>query len=119
MQTVPFIVIGLLGGILSGFLGVGGGILIVPALIYFSQMTQHQAQGTTLGVLALPVVFLAAWKYYTSGNLKLGIVPFICVGFVLGGWIGAVIADKVPGLLLRRCFGTLLLFCAIRMILGK
>jgi len=119
MQAACFILLGLSAGILSGFMGVGGGILLIPALVYFFKLTQHQAQGTTLAVLVPPIGLLAAWKYYTSGNVKLSIAAFICLGFFLGGWVGAVIADKIPDLLLKRCFGTILLFFAVRMILGK
>lgn len=119
MIYLSFVFLGLCAGVLSGFMGVGGGILFIPALVYFFGLTQHQAQGTTLAVLTFPVAFLAAWKYYTSGHIKLGIVPFICIGFFLGGWIGAMIADKIPDLLLKRSFGAILLFFAIRMILGK
>ena len=119
MHQISFIFLGILAGILSGFMGVGGGILIIPALVYIFKLTQHQAQGTSLAVLIPPIGLLAAWKYYTSGNVKLGIAALICLGFVFGGWIGAVIADKLPDLLLKRCFGALLLFFAIRMLLGK
>ena len=119
MYALSFIVLGLLAGILSGFIGVGGGILIIPALVYIFKLTQHQAQGTTLAVLVPPIGLLAAWKYYTSGNVKLGIAALICLGFFLGGWVGAVVSDKIPDLLLKRCFGALLLFFAIRMLLGK
>jgi len=119
MQGLSFIFLGLLAGILSGFMGVGGGILLIPALVYFFKLTQHQAQGTTLAILVPPIGLLAAWRYYLSGNVKLGIAAFICLGFFLGGWVGAVIADKLPDLLLKRCFGALLLFFAVRMLLGK
>ena len=119
MQWLAFIFLGLLAGLLSGFMGVGGGILIIPALVYFFKLTQHQAQGTSLAVLVPPIGLLAAWRYYASGNVKLGIAALICLGFVFGGWIGAVVADKLPDLLLKRCFGALLLFFAVRMLLGK
>ncbi|MBI4436656.1 MAG: sulfite exporter TauE/SafE family protein [Candidatus Omnitrophica bacterium] len=119
MQHLSFVLLGLLAGTLSGFMGLGGGILIIPALVYFFKLTQHQAQGTTLAVLVPPIGLLAAWKYYTSGNVKLSIAAFICLGFFLGGWVGAVVADKIPDLLLKRCFGAILLFFAVRMILGK
>ncbi len=119
MQWTLFVFLGLLAGILSGFMGVGGGILLIPALVYFFGLTQHQAQGTTLAVLVPPIGLLAAWKYYTSGNVKLGIAAFICLGFFLGGWLGAVLAEKIPDLLLKRCFGGILLFFAVRMILGR
>ncbi len=119
MQWVAFVGLGLLAGVLSGFMGIGGGILLIPALVYLFNLTQHQAQGTTLAIMVPPIGLLAAWKYYTSGNVKLSIAAFICFGFIFGGWVGAVMADRLSDLVLRRCFGTLLLFFALRMILGK
>ncbi|MFH1857785.1 MAG: sulfite exporter TauE/SafE family protein [Candidatus Omnitrophota bacterium] len=110
---------GLLTGILSGFFGIGGGVLIIPILIYFFHMTQHQAQGTTLALLTPPVFFLAAWKYYVDGHVKLSILPWICVGFFLGGWLGAAFAGQISDIALRKYFGGFLLFIALQMILSK
>jgi len=111
--------LGLLAGVVSGFLGLGGGILIIPALVYFFDLTQHQAQGTTLATFIPPIGLLAAWRYYQSGNVKLNIAIFLCLGFFFGGWLGAHFADRVPDLMLKRSFGAILLFVALRMVLAR
>ena len=118
-KIVLYLLIGLTAGIVSGFTGIGGGVIIVPALIFLLGMTQHQAQGTTLALLVPPVGLLAAYVYYRAGNVNLKIAAFICAGFFLGGYIGAKIASTIPDLLLRRIFGILLLIISIKLIMGK
>lgn len=119
MITLGSILIGLVAGIASGFFGIGGGLVMVPALVYFFQFTQHQAQGTSLAVLTLPVVILGALRYYKEGNVNVYMALFIAISFVLGAYLGASIVTKIPSLTLKRIFGILLLFFSIRMILGK
>ena len=118
-QTLLFVLLGLCAGVLSGFLGIGGGILIIPVLVYFCGFSQHLAQGTTLALMVPPIGLLAAWSYYKDGNVNLPAAAFICLGFVFGGLVGARLAGLLPELLLRRCFGGILLFFAVRMILTK
>jgi uncharacterized membrane protein YfcA len=119
LHAVPFLLLGLLAGILSGLLGIGGGILIVPALIFVFGLTQHQAQGTTLALMVPPIGLLAAWTYYKQGNVNLGIAALICMGFFFGGLLGARLAGVISGVLLKRLFGVALLITAIKMILAK
>ncbi len=114
-----YLILGLIAGVFGGFLGIGGGTILVPALVYLFNFTQHQAQGTTLAIMVPPIGLLAAIRYYMSGNIKLSIAAFICVGFFLGGLIGAEFAHKIPDMFLRRIFGVFLLFVAVRMILAK
>ena len=114
-----YIVLGLMAGIASGFLGIGGGLILVPALVYFFGLTQHQAQGTTLAIMIPPIGLLAAWKYYAEGNVKLNMATFICIGFLVGGLIGAILVHKVPASILKKIFGIFLLLISINMILGK
>jgi len=118
-RILLYILIGLLAGVVSGITGIGGGVIIVPALIFLLGMSQHQAQGTTLALLVPPIGFLAAYVYYKAGNVNLKIAAFICIGFFLGGYIGAKIASNISDILLRRIFGILLLGIAIKLIMGK
>ena len=111
--------LGLLAGIFSGFLGLGGGTVIIPALIYFLGFNQHQAQGTTLAMMVPPIGLLAAWKYYVNGDVKINVAAFLCVGFFVGGLIGAHFVEKIPDALLKKCFGVFLLLVSLKMILGK
>ena len=88
-DILPYVILGLLAGILSGLIGIGGGIIIVPALVLIFGLTQQQAQGTTLAIMIPPVGLLAAWSYYTRGLVDLKIAAFIVIGFFIGGLIGA------------------------------
>lgn len=119
-QTIGMlIIVGLLAGILSGFVGVGGGIIMVPALIWLLGYTQHQAQGTSLAVLMLPVVFLAVRNYYKEGMIDWKVVGVIAVAFVAGGYFGSKGALSLPADTVKRVFGVIMLFVAIKLILGK
>jgi len=84
MQIVYLLLLGAIAGVLSGFLGIGGGVVIIPALIYIFGLTQHQAQGTTLALMVPPIGLLAAMSYYKTGNVKISMAAFICIGFFLG-----------------------------------
>jgi len=116
---ILYLVLGLSAGVAGGFLGIGGGAILVPALVYLAGLTQHQAQGTTLALMVPPIGLLAAWKYYSAGNVKLSIAALVCAGFFVGGLIGATYANKIPDILLKRIFGVFLLVVGIYMLLGK
>ena len=111
------LLLGLVAGVLSGLLGIGGGIIIVPALVLLFGFSQHQAQGTTLALLVPPIGILAAWTYYQQGYVDLKAAAFICLGFFLGGLIGAKIAMGLSNVVLQRIFGVALLLAALRMII--
>jgi len=119
VHVVPFLFLGLLAGILSGLLGIGGGILIIPALVFIFGLSQHMAQGTTLALMVPPIGLLAAWTYYKQGNVNLGIAALICAGFFFGGLLGAKLAGVISAVLLKRLFGVALLITAVKMILTK
>ena len=119
MGQAAYIALGIIAGIASGIFGIGGGIILIPALVFFFGLTQHQAQGTTLAIMVLPIGFLAALRYYQSGNVKLGIAALICLGFFFGGLIGANIAQGLSEPLLKKLFGIFMLLVAVRMIFGR
>ncbi|HET9057958.1 MAG TPA: sulfite exporter TauE/SafE family protein [Chitinophagaceae bacterium] len=117
--TLAFI--GVAAGILSGLVGIGGGIIIVPALVYFLHYNQHQAQGTSLGVLVLPVAivaFLQYYKYCQQNNTPINFtyIAIIASGFLLGGLIGGKIAVNVDQALLKKIFAIILFYLAIKMM---
>lgn len=118
-QTIVILVIiGILAGILSGLIGVGGGIIIVPALIYVLGMSQHSAQGTSLFILLLPVGILAVMNYWKSGmvNWKFGLI--IAVTFVIGGFIGSKLALKLSPGIVKLIFGLVMAYVSVRMMLS-
>jgi hypothetical protein len=119
MNQLLYIILGLAAGIFSGLFGIGGGIILIPALVFLCGLTQHQAQGTTLAIMIPPIGLLAALRYYYSGNVKLGMAAFICLGFFIGGFIGADLIQKVPDPMLKKIFGVFLLVVAGQMIFTK
>lgn len=119
MYGLSLAVTGLLVGVLSGLVGVGGGIVLVPILVYLFGFEQHLAQGTTTALLVPPIGILAAYTYYKNGYVDVRAALWICAGFVFGSLFGAKIAVAVPKDALRRGFGFLLLAVSARMILGK
>ena len=108
--------VGLAAGILSGLVGVGGGIIIVPALIFFLGFTQLQAQGTSLGLLLLPVGIFAVINYYKAGQIDLKVVGFMSIAFVAGGWIGSKIALRLDQDTVKKIFAIVLLYTAFRLL---
>lgn len=119
MSQLLYIILGLVAGIFGGMFGIGGGTILIPALVYLFGLTQHQAQGTTLAILVPPIGLLAAWRYWQSGNVKLGIAGLVCLGFFIGGLAGANFVQNLPDPLLKKIFGVYLLGIALYMILGK
>lgn len=117
--ALEFLIVGLLGGVFGGVFGLGGGVILIPALVYFFGFSQHLAQGTTLAVMVPPIGLLAAWKYYTNGYVDLHAVPMICLGFFFGGLLGAYLVQPVPDFALKKLFGGFLLLVALKMIFGK
>ena len=112
-------IVGLFGGFIAGTLGVGGGIIIVPALVFIMGMTQHQAQGTSLAMMLAPIGILAVINYYRSGYVNFKFAIVLMTAFILGGYFGSLFAVHLSDLWLKRIFGALMIFVGIRMILGK
>ena len=118
-QTVLILVaIGAFAGVLSGFVGVGGGVVIVPALVYTLGMSQHSAQGTSLFVLLLPIGILAVYNYWKGGqiNWKFGLI--IALAFVLGGYFGSKLALKLSPAIVKLIFGVIMAYVSFKMILS-
>lgn len=115
------IIIGLAAGMLSGLVGIGGGVILVPAMIFFMGYDQFQAQGTSLGVLAFPVVALAFYKYYMDGKtngspISFTIIAILAAGFVLGGFLGSSLALKMDKITVKKIFAFVLFFTAFKMM---
>ena len=119
MNILLLLLLGLAAGILSGLLGIGGGILIVPCLVFGLGLTQHTAQGTTLALMVPPIGLLAAWTYYKEGCIDVKVAALICLGFFFGGLIGAKFATAINAALLKKLFGGALLITAMKMIFSK
>ena len=113
---ITLVIIGLASGMLSGLVGVGGGIIIVPALVFFLGFSQLQAQGTSLGLLLLPVGILAVMNYYQKGHIDLKVVGIMSVAFVFGGYLGSKIALVISEALIKKIFAVLLFYTAIKML---
>lgn len=114
-MTIIFIVIGLLAGVLSGIFGIGGGVVIVPALIFLAGFAPITATGTSLAALLLPVGALGAIEYYRRGHLQIGAAMWIALGLFLGVWLGARLANHLTPVQLRRAFAVFLVLVAGRM----
>lgn len=110
--------IGLAAGILSGLVGVGGGIVMVPLLLWIG-LSQHEAQGTSLAVLSIPVTAIAALNYYKQGYVDWKYALIIAVFFVVGAFLGSKIAVSIDQKILKKIFGVILLLVAGKMLLGK
>lgn len=109
---MEFLAIGIIAGLLSGLFGIGGGIVIVPALILVAKMRPETATGTSLAALLLPVGALGAWHYYRNGFLDLRVALWIALGILFGAWLGANLALRIPTRDLQRAFAVFLCFVA-------
>ena len=117
-STLLFITIGLAAGVLSGVFGIGGGVVIVPALIYLAGFNQHRATGTSLAVLLPPIGFAAMWEYYRHGNVNVQAAMIIAAAVFVGGWAGAVVANRVSGPYLRLAFGIFVVLLGAYLMVG-
>ena len=104
IMILVLVIIGLVSGALSGLIGVGGGIIIVPALVFFLSFTQKEAQGTSLGILLLPVGILGAFQYYKEGQIDLRVVLIVSLGFLVGNYFGSKLSLSLPDAILKNRF---------------
>lgn len=119
LTILVLVIIGLLAGFLSGILGVGGGVVMVPLMVLLLGFSQHQAQGTSLAVLAVPVTLAAAYNYYQDGSLNWKYALVMAAMFVIGGYLGSKLAISLDEKLLKRIFGAVLVILGFRMIFSK
>jgi hypothetical protein len=119
ITLILYVLLGVIAGVFSGLIGIGGGVIIVPALVFLFGFSQHQAQGTTLALLAPPIGILAAWTYYAQGYVDVRIAALICLGFFFGGLLGARLAMSLSNAVLEKVFGIALLLIAVKMIFTK
>jgi uncharacterized membrane protein YfcA len=113
------LLIGLAAGVFGGMVGLGGGIIMVPAMVYFLGMTQHGAQGTSLDVMLPPVGLFAVMNYYKAGQLNLKYALVIGAAFLIGGYFGSKFAMNIPVAMMRKIFAFAMIAMAINMLLKK
>lgn len=116
---LAYLLLGFLAGALSGLIGIGGGIIIVPALVILFGMSQHTAQGTTTALLVLPIGIVAAWTYYREGHVVIMAAALIALGFLAGSGLGARFAQSIPAPVLEKIFGGVLVLVGLKMIIGR
>lgn len=117
LQTVLILLlIGLFAGVLSGVIGIGGGIVIVPALVYFIGFSQRTAQGTSLAILLLPIGLLGVIQFYKAGYVDVKVTAVIALAFFIGSYFGSRIALNVSQEILKKCFAILLIIIAVKML---
>ena len=112
-------VTGLLAGFISGGLGVGGGIIVIPALVFVFGLSQHEAQGTSLALLSFPIGLFAAINYYKKGYVNIKLALIILVAFLIGSYLGSLYTVNLPAKTLKKAFGVLMLVAGTKMIFGK
>lgn len=113
---IILLLIGLAAGMLSGMVGIGGGVVIVPALVYFLAFSQKTAQGTSLAMLMFPVGILGVWQYYKQGHVDFKIVVFVALGFILGSLLGSKISLGMSDDKVKRFFGIVMLLVSLKML---
>jgi uncharacterized protein len=119
LNIILYLILGLAAGVLSGLIGLGGGTIIIPALVFLFGFTELKAQGTTLALMVPPIGILAALTYYRKGFVDIGAAALICLGFVFGGLFGAKIAVGLSNAVLQRMFGIFLFLVSLKMIFVK
>ena len=111
--------VGIFAGIMAGMIGIGGGLVIVPALVYLFKLDQHTAQGTSLAVLLPPTGLLAFIEYYKAGHVNVALAVMIAAGALIGGYFGGVWAQDLSGPVLRKTFAALMAVVAVKMFFEK
>lgn len=120
METwIVLIMIGLIAGTLSGVVGIGGGMVIIPALVFFLHYPQKTAQGTTLALMVPPIGVLAAWSYYKQGFVDIRAAALICAGFIVGSYLGAKWSMSISDAMLKKIFSLILIVIAFKMLFSK
>lgn len=118
-EILLLIMVGLAGGMLSGIVGLGGGVIIVPALVYILGYNQHLAQGTTLAMMLPPIGILAVMEYSKKGFVDFKVAGILCAGFIVGAFLGSRLATGLPEIALKRVLGAVLILIAAKLIFTK
>ncbi len=119
-NLVLLVITGILAGFIAGGFGVGGGIVIVPALVFILKMSQHEAQGTSLAVLSVPLGFImAASNYHKKGYINYKVAIVLVITFFIGSYLGSLASVNLPAKTLKKAFGVLMLVAGIKMVFGK
>jgi uncharacterized membrane protein YfcA len=116
---IGLIILAMIAGYFSGLIGIGGGVIIVPALVILFGFTQHTAQGTTLALLVPPIGILAAYSYYQKGFVDIKSAVLICIGFIIGGFIGGKMAIGLSENVMKTIFAIVLILIGIKMLVYK
>lgn len=118
-EIAGFLLIGLAAGFLSGSMGVGGGIIVIPSLVFAMGFTMQQAQGTSLALMTIPVMLVATINYYKEGSVNWKVAVIMACTFVIGGYLGSKLSIHVPDKIMRKIFGVFMIVAALKMILSK
>lgn len=118
-QLVILIIVGIMSGMLAGVFGVGGAIIVIPALVFILGLSQHEAQGTSLAFMLPPVGILATWNYWKAGHVNWKIALVLSLTFVVGAYLGSHLSINISDKTLRRLFGGLMIIIALKMIFSK
>ncbi|MEA2042920.1 MAG: sulfite exporter TauE/SafE family protein [Bacteroidota bacterium] len=116
---LSLLLIGISAGLLSGLMGVGGGIIVVPALVLVLGFSQYQAQGTSLALLSIPVALGGAYNYYQGGYIEIKYVLVLGFAFLVGGYLGSVLSLKIPVSILKKIFAVLMIVIAVKILFSK
>ncbi len=117
IEILKLVLIGLIAGSLSGLLGIGGGVIIIPMLVYFLDYSQKLAQGTSLAMLLPPIGFLAAYNYYKSGYVNIKAAIVLIIFFVVGSYFTSLFATKLPEVVIKKIFAVFLIIYAIKLLI--
>lgn len=118
-ELIILLFIGLFAGFISGTFGVGGGIIIIPALVFILGMSQHQAQGTSLAMMLAPIGIFAVYNYFRAGYINIRFAVVLMIAFIAGAYLGSLSAINISSLWLKRMFGVLILIVGLRMIFSR
>ncbi|MBK6481775.1 MAG: sulfite exporter TauE/SafE family protein [Chitinophagales bacterium] len=116
---IILLMIGVLAGVFSGFIGIGGGLIVVPCLVYFMGMGQHAAQGTSLAMMLPPIGIIAVYNYYKAGQVDFKIAAILCASFIIGSFFGSKIAIGLPADQIKKAFGIIIILLGLKMVFWK
>jgi uncharacterized membrane protein YfcA len=113
------LIIGIFAGMFSGFIGIGGGLIVVPCLVYFLGMSQHSAQGTSLAMMLPPIGAIAVYNYYKAGEVDFKVAAILCISFIIGSFFGSKIAIALSPSLIKKAFGVFIILLGLKMVFWK